>query len=104
LAIANDTDSQLVRQAVLDIIAGLSSELASHAVCARFFGAAEALHERSGFRRDGADNEFLMPRIERSRAALGAESFARDQAAGAVWSNEESMQQAASALAARTTS
>jgi predicted ATPase/class 3 adenylate cyclase len=104
LAIASDTDSQLVRQAVLDIIAGLSSELASHAVCARFFGAAEALHERSGFRRDGADNEFLMPRIERSRAALGAESFARDQAAGAVWSNEESMQQAASALAARTTS
>jgi len=76
------------------------SSAGSHTACARFFGAAEALRERTNFRRDNADAEFLVPRIERSRMVLGAEAFAREQADGASWSYDDSLRQAGAALAA----
>jgi predicted ATPase/class 3 adenylate cyclase len=86
LATALAVGSQALGQAVLDVLAGLCSVTGQHDDAARFFGAAESQAQRSGMQRDSADAAFLVPRIDRSRAALGKEAFNEAGAAGAGWS------------------
>ena len=94
LGITMVTGSQHVGQAALDVSAGLCSVVQQHADAARFLGAAEAQSERSGLRRDSADEAFLRPLVERSRAALGDVVFAGAQAEGGVWTYGEAISRA----------
>ena len=84
LDIAATTGSLFAAQAALDVSAGLLAALGRNASAARFFGAGEALADRSGIRRDAADAVFLLPLIERVQVELGASDFDRLRAEGAA--------------------
>ncbi len=99
IRVAAATGSRHVGQSALDVFAGLSSALGAHEMAGRFFGAVEAHAERSGLRRDSADAAFLLPLIERSRAALDAEASTRAQAEGARWDYDEAIRRATDLLA-----
>jgi non-specific serine/threonine protein kinase len=81
-AIADEIGSIPAGQSVLEVSAGLSTLTEDWERSAMFFGAAEAHAEKTGLRRDPADEAFLAPLIEMAKAALGATAFAADEAAG----------------------
>jgi predicted ATPase/class 3 adenylate cyclase len=94
LQVATSLGSQLVGQSTLDVLAGLCAVTGAHEMAARLYGAAEAQAERSGLRRDSADAAFLLPLIEQSRRALGAEVSSCAQDEGAGWGYEEAIRRA----------
>jgi non-specific serine/threonine protein kinase len=98
LEVATTMGSHHVGQSALDVLAGLCSAVGEHQEAGRYFGMAEAQSGRSGLRRDGADAAFLLPLIEQSRAALGAEALARAQAEGARLNYEEAIRRATGQL------
>jgi tetratricopeptide (TPR) repeat protein len=69
-----------VAQSALEVCAGQSAREGHWAVAAELFGAAEAQALRSGLRRDAADEAFLAPLMDRTRAALGTEQYDRLEA------------------------
>lgn len=72
LQVASVLGSQQLGQSTLDIVAGLCAADGRHEAALQMFGAAEAQAERSGLKRDSADNAFLLPLIEHAQRALGA--------------------------------
>lgn len=79
---ARETQSRPVLQSAFEVAAGLAAQRREWARAARFYGAAEAQSSRTGVRRDPADEAFLAPRIELTRAALGDEAFAAEKQRG----------------------
>jgi predicted ATPase/class 3 adenylate cyclase len=69
------TQSQMLGMSALDACAGLASLLADWSHAATFYAAAEAFTQVSGLRRDPTDTAFLLPYIERARAAASASEF-----------------------------
>jgi predicted ATPase/class 3 adenylate cyclase len=61
-----------VAQSVIEVCAGLAASAGDAPTAARLFGFAEAHNERTGLQRDAADAHFLLPLIERARAAAPA--------------------------------
>jgi len=94
LAIAEEIGSKSVGQSVLDLAAGLGASRAEWALAGLFFGAAEKQAERTGLRRDRADEAFLTPLIAKARIALGTAGFAVAAANGCGLSYEETIGQA----------
>jgi predicted ATPase/class 3 adenylate cyclase len=82
LDIAATIDSRPVGQSVLEVASALAWLLRDWENAARFFGAAEAQASATGLQRDPADAAFLMPLMQRVRAALGEEHHARIERAG----------------------
>ena len=93
------TRSQIVGQAALDVMAGYAVTTDCQEDSAQFFGAAEEQAQRSGLRRDSADADFLLPRVEKCRVSLGADRFAHAQAEGARWGYEQALKRALERLA-----
>ncbi len=58
-----------VAQSVIEVCAGLAASAGDALTAARLFGFAEAHNERTGLQRDAADARFLLPLVERARAA-----------------------------------
>ena len=93
-AIAEQIGSQPVGQSVLEVCAGLGAQRGEWSQVALLFGAAEAQAQRSGLKRDGADEAFLSPRIEGARSALGVDAFATAQAVGSKLPYDRALGQA----------
>ena len=89
LAIAAEIGSRLVGQFVLDISAWLAAFVGDSAHAARFFGAAEAQLEETGYHRETVDEVPMAPLIARAREAMGADAFAAAEAAGRALSYDE---------------
>jgi tetratricopeptide (TPR) repeat protein len=100
LAIARETGSQLLGQGALDVAAGLCSATGKHRLALEFFGASEAQAERSGLRRDNADDAFLRPLIEQSRVALGDARAEEARREGGAWPCEEAIERASAGVMA----
>lgn len=71
-----------VAQSALEVSVGLAARRQEWALAAELFGTAEALTLRTGLRRDGADEAFLGPLMEQTRAALGPERYAKIEESG----------------------
>jgi ferric-dicitrate binding protein FerR (iron transport regulator) len=97
LQVATNLGSQQLGQSTLDILAGLCAADGRHDAALQMFGAAEAQAERSGLKRDSADNAFLLPLIEQSQRALG-EAAAGVLAKGRGLGYAEAVQRAAELL------
>ena len=82
IAIAVEIDSRPVGQSALEVCAGYGAWREDWERAARLFGIAQAQVEETGFQRDPTDEAFLMPLIERTRQALGADAFDAAERAG----------------------
>lgn len=94
LEIAAAIGSRPVGQSLLEVTSALACLTGDSRSAARFFGAAEAQTEKTGLRRDPADEAFLSPLIVRSRAALGDVAYLDAERAGRSLSYEEAIDQA----------
>jgi tetratricopeptide (TPR) repeat protein len=72
----------------LDVVAALASSMGHHRVAARLHGAALALMQKAGSRREPVDEALIAPRIASSRAAMGGAAFDAAEAEGAALSYE----------------
>ena len=73
-ALAADTDALRhlpTRAGLLDLALGLSAHAHEWTRVALLWGAAEALVEDTGYRRDAADEGFIAPRVALARVELG---------------------------------
>jgi predicted ATPase/DNA-binding CsgD family transcriptional regulator len=85
LAICDELDSRRGRLVVMEVCAGLASELEDWAHAVRFDAAARRLTTAMGRRRDVVDEVFLAPRVARARKALGRKlAQAAEQEGGAL--------------------
>ena len=82
LAIAAEIGSKLVGQFVLDVSAWLAAFVGDGANAARFFGAAEAQLEETGYHREMVDEAPMAPLVARARENLGPDAFTAAEAAG----------------------
>ena len=89
LVIAAEIGSRLVGQFVLDVSAWLAAFVGDWPTAARFFGAAEAQLEQTGYHREMVDEAPMVPVIARARETLGAEAFAAAESAGRALSYDE---------------
>jgi ferric-dicitrate binding protein FerR (iron transport regulator) len=101
LQVAITLGSQQLGQSTLDILAGLCAADGRHDAALQMFGAAEAQAERSGLKRDSADNAFLLPLIEQSQQALG-EAAAGVVTEGRKLGYAEAVRRAADLLSTKT--
>jgi tetratricopeptide (TPR) repeat protein len=93
-AIVNEIGSKPLGQSVLEVCAGLGALRGEWNRAARFYGATEAQTERTGLRRDPADEAFLAPLIAKARDALGSTVFAAVEANGRSLNYEEAVLEA----------
>jgi tetratricopeptide (TPR) repeat protein len=91
LAIARENRSEPATQSVLEVAAGWAAARGDYRRAARLFGAAEALAEVTGLRRDPADEAFLRPLVDRARAALGTQAFAALEAEGRALGRDDAI-------------
>lgn len=82
MAIAEEIGSSRVEQSLLEVSAGLAAQSGDGRNAARFYGAAEALAQKTGLRRDPADEAFLAPLMAQARNALGSATFEATACAG----------------------
>ncbi|HEY4037876.1 MAG TPA: tetratricopeptide repeat protein [Burkholderiaceae bacterium] len=99
VGVARSIGYKVVPDWSLDVVAALASSLENHPVAARFHGAAVALMQKAGSRREPVDEALIAPRIASSRAAMGAAAFELAQAAGMALSYEDSVAEADAWLA-----
>jgi predicted ATPase/class 3 adenylate cyclase len=94
LDIVDETGSQSAGQSVLEVSAGLAARQSEWGRAARLYGAAEAQAERTGLRRDPADEAFLAPLIGTARGALDESLYNAAEAAGCALAYEEALLEA----------
>jgi len=82
LDIVDEIGSQSAGQSALEVSAGLAAQRCEWEQAARLYGAAEAQAERTGLRRDPADDAFLAPLVAKARGALPESVYAAAEAAG----------------------
>jgi predicted ATPase/DNA-binding winged helix-turn-helix (wHTH) protein len=94
LEIGNEVGSRYVGQSGLDVCAGLAALAADWPRCAHFYGASQTQSARTGFRRDPADEAFLLPLVEQARNHLGDDAFATDEGRGRALAYEDAVDEA----------
>jgi predicted ATPase len=67
--------STVIVQSLLEVCAGMASSLHDWEASATMYAAAEEVAKASGLKRDRADEEYLLPRVEDARVALGNSRF-----------------------------
>ena len=82
LAISRSLGSKPAQQSVLEVCAGLAAMSRDWPRAAQYSGAAEQQASRTSIHRDPADDAFLQPWMEKARAGLGPEEFARLERTG----------------------
>lgn len=75
LAISDELDSRRGRLVAMEVCAGLAVSLDQWKQAARFDGASAIHTVQMGRHRDVADEDFLMPLLQRARAAMGEGEF-----------------------------
>lgn len=91
LDIAIAIGSKPVGQSALEVTSAYACLRGDAATAARFFGAAEAQAQKTGLRRDPADDAFLRPIVLRIRSALGDAAYADAEQLGRTLAYEEAM-------------
>ncbi|HTP47869.1 MAG TPA: tetratricopeptide repeat protein [Casimicrobiaceae bacterium] len=91
LGIAEEVGSKPTGQSVLEVSAGLAASVEDWENAAWFYGAAEGQMEKTGLRREPADEAFLAPLIARTSAVIGAHPFAAAAVTGRGASYTEAM-------------
>ncbi|MBI5716167.1 MAG: tetratricopeptide repeat protein [Burkholderiales bacterium] len=81
-AIAAAVGSKPVEKSLLEVCAGLCAARGDPRSAAWLFGAAEALGERTGIRRDANDEAYLVPLLAAARGSLGPQAFSECELAG----------------------
>jgi len=99
--IAEEIGSKRAGVTLLDASVGLAAFFSEWECAARLYGAAEALSEQMGYRREPTDEAFLAPLLRRTREALGAAAFATAASAGRSLSYSEAIAEARSWLEQR---
>jgi hypothetical protein len=94
LGIAREIGTMQAIHSALEVCAGLAAWRGDGRQAAVMFGAAEAFAQRTGVKRDPADEAFLSPRIRLARAALGAATFEAAAAEGRALAPEVAAVQA----------
>ncbi|HEY7957795.1 MAG TPA: tetratricopeptide repeat protein, partial [Polyangia bacterium] len=94
LAITDETGSKPAAQSVLEVSAGLAASRGEWDLAAQLFGAAETHAEKTGFRRDPADEAFLAPLMANASRALGESVFRAAEATGRAQGYEDAKDQA----------
>jgi non-specific serine/threonine protein kinase len=94
LGIEDRIGSTHATQSVLEVCAALASATGDYTRVARYYGAAEAIAAQTGLHRDAADEAFLVPLIDRARAALGAETFDAGERLGGALSHTQALEEA----------
>ncbi len=95
LEIARSIGSRYVGQSGLEVCAGLAALAGQWTRAARCYGAAEAQAERTGMRRDPADEAFLAPLVQRAREAMPGGDFARAERDGRALDYDAALAEAA---------
>ena len=98
LAIAARIRSLPVEKSLLEVCAGLCANRGDDKAAARLFGAAEALGETTGIRRDANDDAFLLPLLQHARQRLGDAAFAAAEHCGRTLSADALVDTLASAM------
>jgi len=88
MRIANAIGSRAVGCSALDVCAGLAAARGDWSNAAVFFGAAESHREKTGLRRDPADEGFLAPLIAAARLTVATDAFAAAEAEGNLLSDD----------------
>jgi predicted ATPase/class 3 adenylate cyclase len=91
LKISEEIGSKRAGQNVLEVSTGLAALHSDWQRAARLLGAAESQAERSGLRREPADDAFLAPMVVEARNALGGSVFADLQSQGRLLSYEKAI-------------
>jgi hypothetical protein len=91
LAIAAETGSTPAMQSAVEVCAGLAALRQEWERATRLYGAAEAQTQRSGIRRDPADEAFVQPLLAQARSALVEARFTQAEAAGRALPFEEAI-------------
>jgi predicted ATPase/class 3 adenylate cyclase len=94
ITVASEIESRPVGQSALEVSAGDCAWREEWECAARLYGVAQAQVEETGFQRDPTDEAFLLPLIERTRAALGAAAFERLTREGRTLSYEQGIDEA----------
>ncbi len=81
-------------QWIVELAAAIGVAKGSHEEAALLYGAAEAMSEASGRRREAADETFVRAMADRARAAVGPERFEAAQRAGRGLTPASAMEQA----------
>jgi hypothetical protein len=97
-AIAARIRSLPVEKSLLEVCAGLCANRGDDKAAARLFGAAEALGETTGIRRDANDDAFLLPLLQHARQRLGDAAFAAAEHCGRTLSADALVDTLASAM------
>jgi len=71
IGISESVGLQRVGLCAIEACAGFSAACSDYTRAARFYGVAEAQNGSTGLHRDPADDAFLAPLMEKTRAALG---------------------------------
>ena len=94
VAMSSATISAVHVQAILQFCTGLAAHRADWPLAARFYGAADAHQEHSGYRREPPDEEFLAQNVASTREALGAPAFDAGVAGGRAMGYEAALTEA----------
>jgi predicted ATPase/class 3 adenylate cyclase len=86
VAIAESINSLAIAQSVLDSAAGLATQMGFWEPAVELYGLAEEFCRETACARDPADSEFLVPKMEKARTALGPHEFKRALEARSLFS------------------
>jgi non-specific serine/threonine protein kinase len=92
--IAIAIDSQPVGLSAIDVAAALAARRGQWDDAARFWGAAQAQVDETGFHRDPTDEAFVTPYVEAARTALGGSAFLDAERGGRALSPPQALEEA----------
>jgi tetratricopeptide (TPR) repeat protein len=99
--IVQEIRSMRLGQASLDLASGLAAACGEWVASARFYGASQAVLQRTGARREPVDEEFLAPLLGKARRSMGEKSFAAAETEGIGIPYDEAMAETRAWLARR---
>jgi predicted ATPase/DNA-binding winged helix-turn-helix (wHTH) protein len=88
-----DIADKSVRQDLVEVAGALAMASGDAPRAARTFGAARALRDEAGVRREEVNDRFIQPWLARTRASLGEASFEAAFAAGRALPREEAVRE-----------
>ena len=97
LDLSSETGSTPTQQGAVEVAAGLAASQGDFERCAKLFGAAEAHAQRTGIRRDPADQAFLEPWLAMARERLGSR-FSAAEAVGRASAFDDAVREVREAL------
>jgi tetratricopeptide (TPR) repeat protein len=83
-----------IAQSALEVTAGFAALIGDWPMTARFYGAAEAMAEKTGLHRDSADEQFLIQRVDEAKRRLEAAAYESSEQGGRALAPEIAVKEA----------